>query len=557
MIPVFRNTLAVLDNNEKKEFRLLIILDTITSIIDIFSLALLLWIIQFYIQPVSKTKLSFLPDWLTNRNSVAFISVFFILFGLKNFAAYLIARSHYKFFGRVAMRISTNNLIKYQRSGYPEFVNIDSSDHIRRIALQPFEFCQYMLSGIQQIVTQSSLIILTVIAIVLFNAKLFLLLLLILLPPAIVIFYFIKKRLTKAKKYIQTSNQRSYQYLLDALKGYIESNIYNRNDFFLRRFIRSREKFSVALFESISIQNMPTRIIEVFAMLGLFLLIAIAQWSGNNDSATFITIGAFIGAAYKIIPGLVKIINASGQMRAYEFSVADLAGNDDLARTSSSTAAASGISSIQFNNISFQYTNESLISNFSLSIKKGDFIGLCGISGKGKTTVLNLLLGFLDLANGQILINDHQLNAESLRHYWPLISYVRQQSFFIHDTILRNITLEEDGYNNEALQCALKNSGLNKFVAAFPEGLEKIITENGKNISGGQQQRVAITRAMYKKADLILLDEPFNELDEPSVQSMLEYFKELSLSGKMIILITHDKKSLSYCNKVVSLDAQG
>jgi ABC-type bacteriocin/lantibiotic exporter with double-glycine peptidase domain len=91
-------------------------------------------------------------------------------------------------------------------------------------------------------------------------------------------------------------------------------------------------------------------------------------------------------------------------------------------------------------------------------------------------------------------------------------------------------------------------------IEKFTDGLDKIITENGKNISGGQQQRIALARAVYKNAELILLDEPFNELDEDSSTLLLEHFRELSKKGKTVIMITHDKQSLSYCNKIVSLD---
>lgn len=555
MKTILKNTWAVLNEKEKKHFTILIGLDIIISIIDILSLILLLRIIQFYIQPVSTSKLSFLDNWLTDKNSVVFIAVFFLLFGLKNIAGYFIARAHYKFIGSVAVRICQNNLANYQQAGFEEFVNIDSSVHIRRISLQPFEFSQYMLSGIQQVITQLFLITITVVAIIIFNAKLFLLLLLILLPPVIFVFYFIKKRLAAAKKNIRSSNERSYQYLLDALKGYVEANIYNRNDFFMQRFTSSRQVFSAHLFESISLQNMPSRIIEIFAVLGLFILIIIAKWTGNDDSAALITIGAFMTAAYKIIPGIVKIINATGQMRTYEFSMNDLI-QHKTKESKGEKITPVGLSSLELRNINFQYTDQRVLNNFSLIAKKGDFIGISGLSGKGKTTILNLLLGFLKPSAGTVLINDLDAGNEKIREYWPFISYVRQQPFLIHDTILRNITLEENGHDDENLHYALKVSGLNEFITKFPEGLDKIITENGKNISGGQQQRIAIARALYKKAGVILLDEPFNELDEASTICLLEHFRELSATGKIIIMITHDKKSLSYCNKVISLDEQ-
>ena len=91
---ILKNTLAVLDKKERKRFTLLIILDIIISIVDILSLALLLWIIQFYIQPDQNNKLSFLPNWMAKRDSVLFIAVFFFLFGIKNIAAFFISRAH-------------------------------------------------------------------------------------------------------------------------------------------------------------------------------------------------------------------------------------------------------------------------------------------------------------------------------------------------------------------------------------------------------------------------------------------------------------------------------
>lgn len=553
MKKTLHNILGVLDVKERKQFFVLLLLDIVVNIIDILFLAGLLWIIRFYIQPASGSG-SFLPDWLSNRDPVVFIAVFVVLFSIKNLAGFVIAQTHFSFISRVAIRLSRNNLIHYQQAAFSEFTHTDSSAHLRNICFRPFDFCQYMLAGVQQIITQSSLMLIAIIAILLFNAKLFLLLLLMLLPPVVLVFWFMKKKLALAKKNIQSSNERSFQYVLDALKGYVEGNIYDRNDFFLRRFVGARKKFSIHLFDSLALQTMPGRIIEIFAVLGLFVLVVIARFTGNEQGDMLITIGAFMAAAYKIIPGIVKVINISGQMKAYDFSLQDMEQAKQAGEKKPHARVAKELLGMELRNINFSYGTQPVLQHFSLAINRGDFIGISGASGKGKTTLLNLLLGFLPAGSGEIIINGKPVNNTDIKRYWPHIAYVRQQPFFIHDTVLRNITLEEEGYNKEKLEQALAVSGLEEIIRRFPEGLHKVITENGKNISGGQQQRISLARALYKDAPFILLDEPFSELDEEATRSLLCHFKKSAGQGRAVLMITHDKKSLSYCNKTVSLD---
>jgi ABC-type bacteriocin/lantibiotic exporter with double-glycine peptidase domain len=140
-----------------------------------------------------------------------------------------------------------------------------------------------------------------------------------------------------------------------------------------------------------------------------------------------------------------------------------------------------------------------------------------------------------------------------IQNYWKHISYVRQQPFLIHDSIARNIILDNP-LDEIRLRQVIKQSGLDELLNHSSEGYDRIITENGKNLSGGQRQRIAIARALYKDAKLILLDEPFNELDETTEQTFLCHFKSLAKQGKIVVLITHNKASFSYCNKMISLD---
>ena len=550
----FKHIFRILTPSEKRQFWVLIILNALISVIDIAALAFLLLVISFYINN-SVGWLDFLPAWIVDRDSVTLITLFLILFGLKNILGVAISNRQYGFISRVAVRISENKLKKYQRGRFESYINIDSSELIRKIAFQPFEFCEHILLNIQQIIIQSFLIVLTIGAILVYNVKLFLLLFVILLPPVILVFFFIKKRVAAAKKNIHIHNESSFRFLLDAMKGYVEGNIYQRNDFFLQRFITARQVFGKHLFDSHAVQAMPTRIIETFAVIGLFFLIVIAKWSGINNSAALITIGAFMAAAYKIIPGIVKIINGSGQIKAYEFSIYDSA-NVNSDKKEEKVLTNDPICSLSLDRVDFNYGDQVVLKEFSLSFKKGDFVGITGMSGKGKTTILNLILGFLDPASGKIMVNDVFVSPAELKKYWPRISYIRQQSFLIHDSILRNITLQENNYDEEKLNNVLEISGLKDLIDNTPEGLNKVIAENGKNISGGQQQRINIARALYKDAELVLLDEPFNELDEDSASTLVKYFNQLSSSGKTVIMITHDSKNLSYCNKIFCLDEQ-
>jgi ABC-type bacteriocin/lantibiotic exporter with double-glycine peptidase domain len=188
-----------------------------------------------------------------------------------------------------------------------------------------------------------------------------------------------------------------------------------------------------------------------------------------------------------------------------------------------------------------------------MKMESGDFIGLAGVSGAGKTTFLNVLLGFLNPSSGFVLINNEVVKGDGRKGYWNKISYAKQQPFFIHESIKTNILLGQHS-DEQKLAAILSVTGVDKFINQHPDGINTILAENGKNISGGQQQRIIIARTLYKDADLIILDEPFNELDRASVDELLNYLDKLAKSGKIVLLVTHDRDSLSFCNKIIPLD---
>jgi ABC-type bacteriocin/lantibiotic exporter with double-glycine peptidase domain len=210
------------------------------------------------------------------------------------------------------------------------------------------------------------------------------------------------------------------------------------------------------------------------------------------------------------------------------------------------------IKSILFNDVHFSYNEISVLTGFECSLYAGSFIGISGNSGSGKTTFIQLLLGFCTESSGSILFNEELTRSETRMAYWNKIAYVKQEPFILHDSMLNNIVLFEANYNKERLKQVLEITGLDDLLNQFPEGVNKILTESGRNISGGQRKRIAIARALYKDADVILLDEPFSELDEQSEFKMLQHLKQLALTGKMIVLISHSHNSFQLCHTVIN-----
>jgi ABC-type bacteriocin/lantibiotic exporter with double-glycine peptidase domain len=544
MLKLVRKIWAVLTPQERRRLYWLTIVDTISSIADIAGLAVLLWVIRLYTEgPAGE------PLWP--------ILLLFLLFGVKNWLSFLIYSAQARLRYRVASRISRQNLLYYLEGDYRQYAHTDSAAHVLKIAQQPIEFCQFVLGGLQQSITETTLIGVTVLAVLWFNAQLFLLLLILLLPPVVIVGWLAKRKLHTARMYIKSSRDIMWQHLQESIAAYVESNLYDKKDFFSRRYGDSQSILNRHLATVQGMQGAPSRLAEIFAVFGLLALIAIGHFSGNPHSAEFVTLGAFLAAAYKIIPGISRLLNLTGQMKTYEFTV-----NGLLDRPPAPETAKAGweeyterIDSISAERIGFHYGQTAILDGVNLDIRRGEFVGIQGDSGRGKTTLLNILLGLVAEETGQVRFNGKPTPSNERRRYWSRIAYVKQQPFVIHDSILMNITLQEEGYDEKRLKSAVAMAGLDDLVRKLPGGLLATVTENGKNISGGQRQRIAIARALYKEADVILLDEPFSELDEAAEERLLQRFAELADSGKLVIMITHNRQSLGWCTHRLSLDA--
>jgi ATP-binding cassette subfamily C protein len=200
--------------------------------------------------------------------------------------------------------------------------------------------------------------------------------------------------------------------------------------------------------------------------------------------------------------------------------------------------------SIRFDGVAFSYDDQGripVISNLDFVIKAGETTAIIGLSGAGKSTIADLLMGLIVPNKGRILVDEVELTPERMKPWRDQIGYVPQDTFLFHDTLKNNLLWAKPDANEEEINQALRFSAAEEFVFGFPKGLETILGDRGVLVSGGEKQRLALARALLRKPSLLILDEATSSLDsenEKRIQKAIE-----KLHGQMTILVISHRLS--------------
>ncbi|MFM2242486.1 MAG: hypothetical protein RLZ97_1341 [Verrucomicrobiota bacterium] len=211
---------------------------------------------------------------------------------------------------------------------------------------------------------------------------------------------------------------------------------------------------------------------------------------------------------------------------------------------------------IEIRNVTFRYANATRLAldGISLTISKGETVGLIGASGAGKSSLVDLVLGLLRSDEGEIKVGNHSIS-DNLRAWQNQIGYVPQTIFLTDDTLRRNIAfgIPDGSIDDDAVQRSLKSAQLDEFVRSLPEALETIVGERGIRLSGGQRQRIGIARALYHDPEVIVLDEATSALDGSTESEVIDAIDALK-GSKTVIIVAHRLSTLENCDRIFRLE---
>ena len=373
---------------------------------------------------------------------------------------------------------------------------------------------------------------------------------------AIIFLLSTRSKIQKWGKDRQSLAENLLKNLSEIFDGIKVIKIFQKENFFLEVFSKNQKNMQSLLQKNDVVLFLPRVMLEYLVLISIMIVLLIAISSGSDLSNKIPIIALYAAAALKLIPSASKIMvsfqnlkfGAPTITRVYEeirienkFRENQIINND--------------FKSIKFENITYSYNNDqNIIEDTSITINKGEFIGIKGLSGSGKTTILNIILGLIAPKNGKIFVDEKNVT-DSYSNFRNLFSLVSQDVFLFDDSVAKNVALEFDkkDIDENKLRNALSLSQLENFIKSAKNNLDTDVGEKGISISGGQKQRISIARALYRGSKILVLDEATSNLDLETEEKLIHSLSSLK-GKKTIIYVTHRVSSLKLCDKIYTIN---
>ncbi len=492
--------------------------------------------------------------------SLALLVVFFT----KTTSAIFINKKIIKFSLNLQMGLKSLLMNSYQNMEYTEYLRRNSSEYITSINNFTSQFANGVVQNMLKILCEGITLFVIVMILAINNGPALALLFFLITSVGFGYDRFYRRRI---KEYAKQSNKhdiRMVQGINEGIEGLKEIRILGCEDYFHKFVVDNANQYAIYSSKTQIIRLVPRYLLELMLVVFIVLLVVGTILSGQDVNILLPTLSLFGMASIRLIPSTNILLTGLSFLRSGRDATSRLYCDvlkmtrytKSVKNSNHSSSCSEPFQSLTFEHVSFHYS-ESLknsLEDLTLTINKGDSIGLVGTSGSGKTTLVDTMLGLLEPQKGVIKLNNKPLN-EMLVNWRENVAYLPQQVLLTDSTLRCNVALgvPENEINEQKLFSAIEQARLSELVKQLPDGVDTVIGERGARISGGQRQRVALARAFYHERSVLIMDEATSALDNETEKEIVEEIKRLK-GQKTLIVIAHRLTTVEHCDRIYRLE---
>ncbi len=564
----YKKLWALLSKAERKETLVLLVMILVMSLLDVAGVASILPFITILGSP-ELVDTNPVLSWAYNYFGFTTRSEFFFFLGGLVFITLIISlawktATQYKLLSFVFMRehsIGLRMFEGYLNQSYSWFLDRNSSELGKNLLSELRELLSKMLLPAINVISQGAVSLLMLIMLLIVDYKLALTVAAVLGLFYGTIYKAISKLLIHMGSMRYESNRERFKVASESLFAIKEVKIGGVEDLYIQRFNSSAKEFAKNEAQLKTITALPRYALEAIAFGGMVLVLLSVLDDKNGVSQVLPIVALYAFAGYRLLPAMQALYSNLTSLRFSETIVNELykeIESLDNVNKKKDEENISFLDKLVLSNVSFNYpgTDRSVLNDISLTIPVNNMVGFVGLTGSGKTTLIDIILGLLEPQKGSLVVDGVEINSKNIINWQRKLGYVPQQISLIDASLAENIAfgVKKEEINMETVHNVSRIASLHDFVNNnLKDGYNTPIGERGVKLSGGQRQRVGLARALYYNPSVLVLDEATSALDNTTERFVMDSIKKLG-HEITIIIIAHRLSTIRDCDVIYHLD---
>lgn len=571
MLQIVKKLRVLLDKKQKRTMAGLMVLMIIGAFLQTAGVGMLVQAVNVVIDPQVLEKSGIVKsfyDFLGCRDfksfSITVMALLVVTFAVKNLFLFVQQKLTFAFVYTNQFATSERMMRNYLRRGYEFYLNADTAV-VQRSITSDVNNMYALILALLQLLSDGVMSLFVVGYCLMTNGVMTMLLAASLVLLMALIKSILKPIMYKAGKDNQDYYSGLFKWISQTVQGIKEVKVTGKEQYFVDEYRKCGNGYVNAVQRYSLYNNVPKLLIEtvcIAVMMGYMIVLTLMGTATENMLEVLSTLAA---AAFVLLPAVNRInnqINSIAYFEPFFMGVSDNLQDEisdhkvDMSFATDEEEKLPLRHSIELKNIVYAYpnTDKLIFDHAGLTIPIGASVGIVGTSGAGKSTIVDILLGLLEVKEGSICADGVDVKGK-YRNWLKNIGYIPQMIFMLDDTIRRNVAfgVHDEKIDDTRVWEVLREAQLDEFVKTLPEGLDTGIGERGIRLSGGQRQRIGIARALYYDPEVLILDEATSALDNDTEAAIMDSINRLH-GRKTLVIIAHRLQTIEKCDLVYRVE---